>query len=167
VKIKIKHRIVKGFTLIVLLSSLTAVNEVYSLNLPDTEKTSTSAAEKKIFTFSDQNEITLKSISRGKTYDGKDAVIITYDFKNLSQSPVAPFSSVGIKVYQNGKELQTGFSPDVKDNTMKPAEKDSEIKDCSAIFMGDEKNGDLTIEIYPLFSSQTGKETFEVSYPLK
>ncbi len=104
-----------------------------------------------------------------KDYDGKDVVIITYNFTNISDEEPASFMwTFEDKVYQNGIECEHAYILD--DDSYNSENKDKEIKagaslEVECAYILNDTTSDIEVEVSELISlnSTTVKKTFEIS----
>lgn len=90
-------------------------------------------------------EITVTKVEKAKDIHDKDAVKITYNFKNLSDAALSATSASNITVMQDGKALPVATSQDKgAAKTKEKVEKGQEVKDCVAVFS---PQGDKDLEI--------------------
>ena len=127
-------------------------------NASSNESTTVSSvnAEKKE---TDENTIgDFKCVVKGakltKDWEGKDAVLITYEFTNNSDSPISFDGSLDDKLYQDGIELESAILND--DNESKLLDtvdlKPGITKEVKKAYLLRNKKSEIEVEIQELFS---------------
>jgi hypothetical protein len=113
--------------------------------------------------FLDENEIVLHEVKLGKDWDGKDIIILEFDFTNNSDEDMMPTLGYSIKYFQNGIELDsTPLSDDldlgIGQKTIKPGITMNGVQ-AGAIL---EDTSVVTVEFAEFFSFDNTKYTLEV-----
>lgn len=127
-------------------------------NASSNESTTVSSvnAEKKE---TDENTIgdfkyVVKGAKLTKDWEGKDAVLITYEFTNNSDSPISFDGSLDDKLYQDGIELESAILSD--DNESKLFDtvdlKPGITKEVKKAYLLRNKKSEIEVEIQELFS---------------
>lgn len=91
----------------------------------------------------------------GTDLEGKDVIYFFYEFENLSEKDATPMTTVSIKAFQNGVELENAVSmeaPEETQNVMKSVKNGGKLTACMGFVLED--NSDVTIECNTLFSSE-------------
>lgn len=98
----------------------------------------------------------VKGAELGKDWEGKDTVIITFDFTNNSSSPASFDVALDSKAYQDGIGLETDWSndeTDLLDVEIKPGV----TKEVKKAYVLRDTTTDVEIEITELFSFSDDK----------
>lgn len=98
-------------------------------------------------------EIKFTGFSLSKDYEGKDVIIVSYDFTNNSDEADAAIFALTIKAYQDGVELETAFvleNEDI-DNATKEIKSGVTLNCCSA-FVLDNTSSSVEFEASELIS---------------
>lgn len=112
--------------------------------------------------------VTIQEASVVKDYKGNPAIMVTYEFKNDSDSAAAFFASVGNKAYQNGVECATAtIKSDVMDSQPYMAKVQTGYSNIVKCAYSIKDTSAVTIEVGPLFDisgkGPVAKKTFEVT----
>lgn len=107
--------------------------------------------------------ITIKSATIGKSFDGKQAVIITYDFTNNHPEATSFLSAISDIVYQNGIQLESTVISNDNDNWMKNIKTGATLEITRAYVLQDTTNP-VDVEITELisFSNEKITKTFDL-----
>lgn len=97
--------------------------------------------------------IKFTGFSLSKDYEGKDVIIVSYDFTNNSDEAEAAIWAVNIKAFQDGVELETAFvlDNDDIDNSTKEIKSGVTLSCCSA-FVLDNTSSSVEFEASELIS---------------
>lgn len=60
----------------------------------------------------DDVEIKITGIELGKDYEGKDVLIVKYNFTNNGEEPTSAMMNAHMQAFQNGKEIETAIMVD-------------------------------------------------------
>ena len=89
-----------------------------------------------------------------KDWEGKDAVLITYEFTNNSDSPMSFDGALNDKLYQDGIELESAILSD--DNESKLLDtvdlKPGITKEVKKAYLLRNKDSEIEVEIQEIFS---------------
>lgn len=98
--------------------------------------------------------MTIQSYKLGKDYEGKDALIINYDWVNNSDDSASPFMTFILKGFQNGVETEDIFMVDGVDLGIgqKEVRPGGIIEGAQDVVGIDDMNGPLELELDELFS---------------
>ena len=108
-------------------------------------------------------EVEILSCRLSKDYEGKDVVIITYNFTNVSGDEAASFMwAFTDKVYQGGIECEHAYVLD--DDTYDSANRDKEIKagaslEVECAYVLNDTTTDIEVEVTELISLDETKIT--------
>lgn len=108
---------------------------------------------------SDDNTIgDFKCVVKGakltKDWEGKDAVLITYEFTNNSDSPISFDGSLDDKLYQDGIELESAIlNDDNESNLLDTVDlKPGITKEVKKAYLLRNKDSEIEVEIQEIFS---------------
>lgn len=158
-KKKKKKLIIFGviFAIIVVIAIAASGSDDSSSKTPNENTTASSVnAEKEK---SDDNTLgDFKCVVKGakvtKDWEGKDAVLITYEFTNNSDSPISFDGSLDDKLYQDGIELESAILSD--DNESKLLDtvdlKPGITKEVKKAYLLRNKDSEIEVEIQEIFS---------------
>lgn len=97
--------------------------------------------------------VKITGFSLSKDYDGKDAIIINYDFTNNSEEAVAALFALNFKLFQGGVELETAIMVDDCDLTPEQSEiKKGVTLSCQSAYLLRDTSSPVEIEVSELMS---------------
>ena len=111
--------------------------------------------------------VEIKSARMTKTYDGKNAIVITYAFTNNSSEPEAFYTAIETAVFQNGIGLNEAYfltdnDSYSSDNQMKEIKTGATL-DVDVAYELNDNSSDIEIEISEYFSFTDEKITKTLS----
>jgi hypothetical protein len=108
--------------------------------------------------------VAITGFSLGKTYDGKDAIIVTYDFTNNSANAQSATVALYCKAFQDGVQLDSAYISGGDDNESKDI-KSGVTLSCQCSFALDNMTSPVELEISELisFSDDIVTETFDIT----
>lgn len=113
-------------------------------------------------------DLVIRDVKRTKDYEGKNAILVKYDFTNKAEKATEAMTAAYITAYQDGVELSTAIGESLTDHSMKNVKTGKTIKDCIKLFESDPKAGPITLNVKPLMSFDDSEQVeFEVAYPEK
>ena len=112
--------------------------------------------------------VSITGYALAKTYEGKDAVVVTYNWTNNSQDTTDFLSAFNTMVYQDGAECDTaivtgdsGYSADNQTKDVNPGES----LDVQAAYLLQDRANPIDVSVYEFMSTtnETVAQTFNIA----
>ena len=137
--------------------------EEVGVETEEVKETSGSATLGETFIVADY-EIKVNSIREGKNYEGKDSVIVNYDWTNNSDETTSAWLTISMTAFQDGQQIESTIISGSNDNGMKELRPKNTIKDIEQAFIVDSKS-EIEIEFSEFISFNDDKVLIILDYP--